>query len=1070
MRTFSSRTLVAITFAVGLAAATNSGAAPPVDAPQFGDLITPVSVPLGVSMQSITVVVQLSGDPVAVQQANAGRKLSSDEKGQIKNQLKGPQDALRGSIAGIGGTVLTDYQSAYNGLKVRISRDKVDQLATLPGVIGVRPLPLSWPSNIHGVPLIGAPLVWDGPNGLHGEGVRIGVIDTGIDYTHANFGGPGTVAAYVAAHAAETAPANPAYFGPNAPRVKGGTDLVGDSYNADPNSPSYQPIPHPDPNPLDCNGHGSHTAGTAAGSGVLSTGLMYTGPYNASTISSNTWNVGPGVAPKADIYAIRVFGCAGPTDVVVDAIEWAVDHDMDVINMSLGSDFGTSNTPDAEAATNAAKAGIIVVASAGNAGPNQYIVGSPSTADGAISVAANDPLSNVPGVLITTSPPSGSPLSLQAINANGFSYTGPITGPLVVLKDNPATTTDQPGFIGSANEALGCSPSAFTFNGIVPGGGQIAVVERGTCARVAKAIFGQQAGAAAVVMANNAAGLPPFEGPITSNPDTGIPFTVTIPFAGVAGNFATAGTDSNKLRASPAGTTATLSPHDFANPNFTGFASFSSSGPRTGDSILKPDLTAPGVSITSTGNGTGNKGATMSGTSMAAPHVAGSAALTLQAHPTWKPDDLKAALVNTGDPSQVLSYRTSRGGTGFVQPAKATVSQVVAHGDDGKFSVGLNFGYQELNNDFNQQKNILLDNNGTASATFNIAQVRASGSPHTISLDRTSVTVPAGGHAIVHVTLNVPASTAGASNGPGLSFHEVAGLIELTPASASDNANVTLRVPYYLVPRPNANVSTKIGDLKGTDPSTTATVTNKNGVIPGDADFYAWGLEDTNDKGKASNDVRAIGVQSFPASAVIGGAAQPDETFLVFAVNTFDRWSNPSTNEFDIYVDVDGDGVDDYIVVGADQGAVTTGSNNGRLGSFVFSTRSSGASLIFLATAPTDSSTAELPVLGRQLCRRGEPCLSKASHPRLTYHAVSHDRLRGGVDVVKGLASFNPWTNAISTGGFTTVAPGATDTSVTISVNSAEYALTPPIGLMVVTFDNKSGQDEAQLIEVKPKK
>ena len=186
---------------------------------------------------------------------------------------------------------------------------------------------------------------------------------------------------------------------------------------------------------------------------------------------------------------------------------------------------------------------------------------------------------------------------------------------------------------------------------------------------------------------------------------------------------------------------------------------------------------------------------------------------------------------------------------------------------------------------------------------------------------------------------------------------------------------------------------------------------------------------------------------------------------LAFAVNTFDRWSNASTNEFDIFIDVDGDGIDDYIVTGVDRGAVTSGSFDGRLGAFVFSTRSDGASLNFLATAPTDSSTALLPLLSSQLCRAKEPCLS-AANPRISYHAAAIDLLNGGVKVVAGTAKYNVWSSAISQGGFATVAPRGSDDSNVISVNSAEWARTPAKGLMIVTLDNKSGKDEAQLIDV----
>ena len=107
-------------------------------------------------------------------------------------------------------------------------------------------------------------------------------------------------------------------------------------------------------------------------------------------------------------------------------------------------------------------------------------------------------------------------------------------------------------------------------------------------------------------------------------------------------------------------------------------------------------------------------------------------------------------------------------------------------------------------------------------------------------------------------------------------------------------------------------------------------------------------------------------------------------------------------------------------------------------------------------------------VRSAQLCRPGEPCLN-AANPRLTYGAVAFDLWTDGVDDIAGTASFNAWSSAISTGGFAVVAPGGSDASNTISVNSAEWAVTPAMGVMVVSPDNKSGADEAQLIPVKIK-
>ena len=143
--------------------------------------------------------------------------------------------------------------------------------------------------------------MWGAPNFIRGLNTKIAIIDTGIDFMHGNFRAPGTVATaaeYAAADAADTLPANPAFFGPGAPKVKGGIDFVGDDYDA--SAPDGDPAqtPQPDPNPLDCNGHGSHVAGTAGGFGVLANGATFGGPYDTTTHTPGSkFRLGPGVAP-----------------------------------------------------------------------------------------------------------------------------------------------------------------------------------------------------------------------------------------------------------------------------------------------------------------------------------------------------------------------------------------------------------------------------------------------------------------------------------------------------------------------------------------------------------------------------------------------------------------------------------------------------------------------------------------------------------------------------------------------------------------------------------------------------
>ena len=397
-----------------------------------------------------TVVVVFSGDSVADVQRRLGRTLSQAERNGISAARAAQHAAMKPQIESRGGRVLATYHAALNGIKVSIPQSRLQELRSIRGVVAVKPVGVYTRSNATGVPLIGAPLVWQGAAHLQGQGVKIAIIDTGIDYTHANFGGPGTVAAYQAAKATDTAPPDPSLVGAAAPKVKGGTDLVGDDYDG-------FNAPVPDPNPLDCEftsgsvGHGSHVAGTAAGFGVKADGTTFAGPYNAAAYTPGAFRIGPGVAPQADLYAIRVFGCQGSTDVVTEAIDWAVDHGVDVISMSLGSNYGVVGNTDpgdlAEglAVANATAAGIIVVAASGNAGPTPYITSVPAAYEGAISVAATDALANIP--VATLALAAGPTITVQ--NSNSGIFPDGTSYPIVVLRNANGTVS------------LGCNPNEY---------------------------------------------------------------------------------------------------------------------------------------------------------------------------------------------------------------------------------------------------------------------------------------------------------------------------------------------------------------------------------------------------------------------------------------------------------------------------------------------------------------------------------------------------------------------------------------------------------------------------------
>jgi len=982
---------------------------------------------LAVDRTPVTVVAILAGDSVANAQEKAGRRLSREEKGAIKAQRVREQSASRGSIESAGGHVIGTFQSALNGLKVSIPRNQVSLLRQASGVVEVLPVRTYHLDNVVSVPRIQAPIAWSGVNGFRGEGVKVAIIDTGIDYTHANFGGPGTVAAYQAALATDSLPADPTMFGPNAPKVKGGIDLVGDAYDAGGTGAAL--VPHPDSNPLDCNSHGSHVAGTAAGLGVLATGATYQGPYDQQTDVNNQFTIGPGVAPRADIYSIRVFGCAGSTDVVVEAIEWAVDNDMDVVNMSLGSDFGPGDTADAKAADDAVKAGVVIVSAAGNAGDILYSAGSPGASLKSIAVAASarEAFDRTATFALPALPaPGPAAKNITALNANNATWTSPENLTVVVLRNPDGTVS------------LGCDPAEYV-NAHVQG--KLAVVQRGVCARVARAIFGQQAGAAAVVMINNATSLPQFEGEITVDPDNGLLFNVTIPFFGVKGLAATPGSDGFAL-VQRDGMAITLTEGTAIQ---TGMASFSSTGPRSPDSRLKPDITAPGTAIVSTGMGTGNQALIDSGTSMATPHITGTAALAIQAHPKWKANAIKSAIINSGSPAGLSDYSARRAGSGFVNAAGVVGTQAIAFADADETT--MNFQMAELSTDFSRQPSITVKNDGPTPVSFAVTVERKAGSPHTVTLSSSQITVGAHNVGSVAVTLEVPMATAGDST----AFRDVAGLITFTPTTPTSNHGYALRVPYYLVPRVTADVDAKLS-LKKKDTQGVVSLTNPNSPIPATADFYAWGLQGQNN-GLGQLDLHAAGVQSFPDGT--------GDAVVVFAINTFKGWSSPELQEFDVLVDVDGDGVPDFDVFSIDIGRLI-GPNflaTGEMVAAIQNLKTNALAVDFDAVAPTNSGTILLPVFASDIG-------VTTANPRFSYTVESFDEFSNNQDSFPTSAKFNAFSNAVSTADFEVLNPNdAID--VNVSVNPAEFAVTPALGFMIVSQDNKNGAQEVNLLSVK---
>jgi minor extracellular serine protease Vpr len=1021
---------IAALIVAGVMPATAVAASPP--SRQFTRLdaskIDQKLVPAILANKPVTVMLQMKGAPATT------RKVSKAQQVAVAKQLKVSQDAIKGRIAKAGGRVLGQYQYAYNGIKVRIAGRRIAALMALPGVIAVRGIATHTIDNVHSVPFTGAPQAW-ADLGVTGAGQTIAVIDTGIDYEHANFGGPGTVDAFKAN--------DPTVLDADSPfptaKVIAGTDFAGDGYDASGDEGS--PIPTPDPDPLDCFGHGSHVAGTAAGDGVLSTGETYSGPYDATTYATNSFAIGPGVAPQAKLVALKVFGCAGSTDLVVDALNWVGQYNathadaIDVVNMSLGSPFGRADNPDAAATSALVDAGVVVVASAGNSGPSAYITGSPASTTKAISVAAEDTLATFPGAIIDFATAAD---ITNANNQNAYPNL-PVSGTLKVIKQT------------SGALSLGCKKE--DYGTLAPN--TIVAIQRGTCAFVDKGAAAQAAGAIGIIDINRddlgPTDLPTFIG---YNPEI---FDIPMVGTGNGSKAAIIAADGQGVTLQPGGTVN--------NPTFKQITSFSSGGPRNGDSAAKPDVAAPGNSIVSTLVGSGNKGTTLSGTSMASPHVAGIAALVHAANPGWAPLAIKAAIVGTASAAStdINPYNVRTAGSGAVQARKAVDTVGYATTPDGTAS--LSYGYDPTGAAYSEPLVITLHNTSAAPITYNLTGASI------VSVSPSSVTVGANSTATVTATAALTvgqlASTPFASNNVALGstwggVNTFRGAVVATPTTSGAGI-YSLRVPFIAVPRALSNVAagTRSAYTGGGVRSATIPLSN-SGIHASYADVYAWGLSDPQDLPAtpiATNDIRAVGVQVLPTKALTG-VEDANDRALIFAVNTWGKWSSASSNEFDIAIYGTNKTKPDYFVVGVDFGAVTNaGTFDGRMAAF---TITAGGDIvdIWVADAPANGSTVLLPTLASEIGQNA------TNNTRFSYgitgFSVEDSSL---VDPVAGQAELDPFHPALSTGDFVPIGPGGS-ASLSVSANRGLVGTQHPKGWMIVTLDDANGAAQADLVPV----
>jgi minor extracellular serine protease Vpr len=692
--------------------------------------------------------VQLSGAPTA--------------KGGSAKSVKASQDAFYASAASMGLKVKAReaFGTLWNGVSVSVPIQQAGSLSSVPGVTGVYPVrtfTVSPDQQVDGVPAdegsnpqIGVDPLAGGVGAFKGQGVKVAVVDSGVDYTNPDLGGC-------------------AHFGDANCRVIGGYDFVGDLYDGTSTDRVFNPVPAPDADPAPCNplfadarvaagdasssgaGHGTHVAGIIGAKAADAAGVT-------------------GVAPEVKFLAYRVFGCNGgvDNDIIVAALERAYRDGAQVVNMSIGDDYASwPEEPTAQASDELVRHGIVVAVAMGNAGGVSTALfsgGDPGTSNEAITVGSVD-------------------------NAKAFFYAFTANGRTIpyvqasAAPDAPRAGTFSLAKTGTpASTADGCGvPSPFPAGAFA---GKIVLIRRGTCSFFEKASNAQNAGAVGVILYNNTTGF--------VNPTVAGASPITIPVVAI---LAADGAFLNDaIAAGPTTMTWTATGSYVAQSTAGLISSFSSWGP-TAELGLKPDLSAPGGLIRSTWPVQQFGGHNViSGTSMATPHVAGAAAVLLSAgkSPSSIPTLLSNNAVPTvwsGNPPTGLLESPLREGAGLIKVDRSLGATTSV--SPRKIALGEGLGGARI---------LTVTNTGSTPVTYNLAATSAI-SPYpnsaawpnsfgfdlgeeTVTFSSPTLTVPAGGQASVSASVVVdPTAPDGELYG---------GFIQLRPVGGG----TALTVPY----------------------------------------------------------------------------------------------------------------------------------------------------------------------------------------------------------------------------------------------------------------------------------